>query len=226
MNANDSLAVELRFLPASNARTWDNVLEALITWVPALRPATVLRLADPEQREQPWSPLLRSAICQACAASVKNGWLLAAESGPVGAITIDIRSKELRCSLALPRLDKSPIDAMLGLLALLHPIHRPAVAMAFDLNNRVDSELVMQGLDGLSQLPPLLFFDESSATAVGGAAYIRTAPCPVRSAPDGLILELHPNFWEPQTENDRIRISAVERHFGISPGTPLVLLDT
>jgi hypothetical protein len=225
MSSTDSLALELRFRPTGQAETCERLLAAIVAWAPSLRPATVLRLADPEQREQPWSPSLCSTICQACAESVQDGWLLAAADGPIGAITLDIHRKELRCSLAMPRMAGNLIDALLSLLETLQSSYGPAVAMAFDLKNSVDSELVLQGLSGLTQLPPLFYLDWRSVAIAEGVDHVRMAPCIVLDAPGGLLLELRADPWQPLTNNDRIRIAAVERHLGMAPGKPLVLLE-
>jgi hypothetical protein len=225
MSSVESLALELRFRHTADAKTWQRLLEAIIAFAPSLRPATVLRLADPEQREQPWSPSLQSAICQACSAGLKDGWLLGAAGGPIGAITLDVRRLEVRCSLAMPRMAGSLIDTLVRFLETLVTVYGLALALAFDLTNSVDSELLLQGLSGITQASPLLYFDWDAVAVAGGVDRVRMTPCRVLNAPGGLLLVLRTDPWVPLTKEDRNRIAAVERHLGMAPERPLVLLE-
>lgn len=223
----DALGLELRFRrnADADADAWSRTLDRIAGWNAALRPLNAVRLDDPEQRYLPWTRAMADAIAQACEAGNIAGWMLTGPGDGPGAITLQIGGDQLRLSLALPRPACSLPNALRELLDALNPQQSPALAMAFDLFDQTDAEVVCQGLHGIDRITPLVYLDIAAIHRAGGRQYVLAAPCAVTPAQGGLLLEVESDPWRTPREQRLQRASAVARHFGIRPGHPLILWD-
>lgn len=228
MSLDDALGLELRFRREArdDADTWARALTSIAAWNAALRPVNALRLNDPDQQCIPWTPAVADAIIRACAAGGPAGWMLNGPDDGPGAIKLHIGGDEVQISLALPRPGRSLPDALRDLLYSLNGHRHLAVAMAFDLNDRADAELVLQGLHGIDRIAPLVYLDEAAIRCAGGRQHVLAAPCVVGPAPGGLLLEVEADPWRAHRDARLQRAAAVARYLGIRPGNPLVLVET
>jgi len=82
--------------------------------------------------------------------------------------------------------------------------------------------VVMQGMAGLMQIPPLLYLDCEAAEVAGGAAFLRGAPCTAVDVTGGLVLISRPDPFQPRRA-ELARAQAVQEYLGVSRDNPLVL---
>jgi len=217
------LGIELRFRPHSDPLVWARVVERVTAWQPLLRPAWVQQLSNPTVPEPiSWSEALKAELASKCASAPGTGWTLMAETGPVGAISFDVRRLEVFVSIAVPRPSEPLPESFFRLLHTLLDVHPPALGMLVDLNSRLDAEVVMQGLGGIAQVSPLLYLDALAVEAAGGADRLRAAPCDVINAPGGgLLLIVRPDPWAQMTADDTKRVKAVQHYLRMSPNRPV-----
>jgi hypothetical protein len=217
------LDVDLRFRPNSDALQWRRVFAGLVEWEPLLKPIAWLDATDPDQVRYPWSEQAAAELFALCAAHTPMVRVVEAGSDGTGAITVRVRKSEVVMLVALPRPTEPLHRYSLKLLECLRTAHQPAIGMLFDLDSKHDAEVIFQGLRGLYQVPPYLFFDSAAVDAVGRDR-IESAPCIVLEAPGGgVLLVSRPDPWARRIGDELWRARAVEQHLGVSKRTPLIL---
>ena len=154
------LDIELRLRPNGSPAPWEAVLAALMDWNVQLEPTHVDRLSDLDAGEapEPWTPVLAARLAQRCAEGGHFAWELMREDDDDVGLSVSGRDHEIQLSLALADPPSDLRDYFLGLLRVFPPAMLPALAMLFDRYSD-DAECVMQGLRGVSIVPPMLYLD-------------------------------------------------------------------
>lgn len=192
------LGVELRFRPLDAERLRET-LEALLRWEPGLAPGLVDRLSDLDaEGPEPWRDELWGLLAERCARGERVGWSLFSADG-LAALNVGCGPEEVTMSVTVPRGDGDPEERLRALVESA----APALGMVVE-RDTPDDELILQGLDGLESLPPLLYVDRDAAERFGGLEHVRSAPCPSEELGDGVLLRV--------TESAR---DDVRRHLGI-----------
>jgi hypothetical protein len=220
------LDIELRLRPNGSPAAWEAMLAALMDWNAQLVPTHVDRLSDLDAGEapEPWTAVLAARLAQRCAKGGHFAWELMREDDDDVGLSVSGRAHEIQLSLALADPPSDLRDYFFGLLRVLPPARQPALAMLFDRYSD-DAECVMQGLRGVSIVPPMLYLDAQAIATAGGAAHLRAAPCRIADGPaGGILLVMRASIWKHPSASDRKTIVAVAQHLGITPANPLVLI--
>ena len=224
------LGIELRFRAGPPPQAWEGVLQATLAWAPQLQPTHVDRLSDMDALEaEPWSTGRVSELARRLANESNLAWMLFQADTEVAGITMRRKEDEVEMSIRLPWQSEKPSassgvrDELLRLLHALESSVCPALGMAYDANSP-DAEMIMQGMRGLKDIPPLLYLDAGSAACAGGIERLRRAPCETLDAPcGGILLVIRPLPWGPPSPEEQNVIIAVKNYLEITPDKPLVL---
>ena len=220
----DILGIELRFLHNTFSELWVQTLNTIFVWDPSLLPTHIDRLSDIDAKEaEPWSRSLIEEIAQRCATKQRFAWMLFREDeGEIG-MSIALREDEVEMSMGLKRPTIDLVDYFQNLLIALEGKISPMLGMLFDRNSP-NAELVMQGLRGLKDVPPLLYLDAQAIEIAGGIDWLRTSPCEKIDMPgSGLLLVTRLPWGNPSPE-ERRNIKALKQFLGIANSNPLVLI--
>ncbi len=224
------LGIELRFRAGPLPQVWKGVLQAVLAWAPELQPTHVDRLSDMDALEaEPWSVGRISELANRLTNEINLAWMLFRADDEVAGVAMRRKGDEVEMSIRLPWHSKEQLtssylhDEFLRLLRALESSVCPALGMAYDAHSS-DAELIMQGLRGLKDIPPLLYLDAGSAARAGGIERLRRAPCETLDAPcGGILLVIRPLPWGPPTQEEQQPINAVRVYLGVTTGKPLVL---
>ena len=214
------LAIDLCIRPGPPATTWRQALEDVWDWQPRLRPVLAHPLVPTEGDDpRPWTEQDLERLADLLAATDEGSWQLTGQQGSMYALR-----GRVRCRLTLTfGLAEEPASVALA-EAVDHSLHHcPALAMAFDPASD-DGELVMDGLHGLRRLAPAVFLDADAVQRLGGEKWVMSAPCPVREAAGGLLLEVRPLGCHELSDPCMARAHEVADHLGVSAATPLIFL--
>ncbi len=225
MSAEDRLLrVELRYRLGLPAADWRRVLDALLAWEPSLRPQRLDRLSDPASLEQEdWNDAFWAELAHRLAGDGEVSWLLSRLDDERVGMMASRTPAEVELSVGVRPDALGPRRQIESLLAVLAQVSLPALAMAC-AGGTPDAEVVLQGLRGLKQAPPLLYLDRRAAALAGGYDRLLAAPCEAAAVPGGVLLVVRPAFWWPPAAGDAALGDAVARYLGLTPDHPLVLL--
>ncbi len=227
MSPTETLCVGLRFRPDPDPAAWRRTFDALVAWDGALAPTNVHRRDDPEASpDEPWSDALWPQLARRAARDRWWSWGLERREGAGTSIDVGRGELEHEVDVALNRPAAGDVAARVGdLLAEIRDRGgvAPALALVYDCDGP-DAELAMQGLRGLSEVPPLLYLDARAVERAGGRHRVVGAPARVIEVPGGGLILVTRDPWAPPSGQAAAAVRAARAWLGIGDDEPLVLL--
>jgi hypothetical protein len=194
------LAVDMSFRSRADIPLWEAALHSLIEVDPGFDPARLERHRLEPGEPEPWSDAFIPELARLCSTSTPTMWRVFRE-GDSRSLTVSANQNEVKLTLTLPS-PGEPTARFLEVIDACPSDLRPVLATGFEPSSADDTELLLQGLDGLRQVPPLLYLDCAAVERLGRAS-LESSPCEVRRLDHGAVLLVtRAAPLEPPTEAD------------------------
>jgi hypothetical protein len=219
------LSFQLRFRPAADAALWRRVNETILRWDDRLALRHVKQASGPDPDvDDAWSAARAEQLAALTAGPDRFMWIIFSGEGEDHGINVLGKSIEVAYSIKIPWPKDPPKDRFVALLDVLSGVRLPALAMVYDHETK-DQALVMEGLKGLTRIPPLAYLDADAAQRAGGSAKLHAAPAPaeVTDIAGGVLVASRKELKGETTAAERKQLAAIARHLGITEVHPLVL---
>ncbi len=180
------LRIELDFSPGRSADRFRRALLEIVAWRRELAPRSLERSSDADAPAEPeiWTDARWDDVAMLAAGDAPRSWSLFASDA---ALVVARERASTRISIVLPRPADDPFTLLASLLGELGTRDVPALAMAFDPESR-DERFILQGIERLDDVPPILFLEGRLLASVGGAERLLSAAPEARSVAGGVLV--------------------------------------
>lgn len=183
--------IKLCFRLDGTAERYAAVFRAALALRPELQPIELERSSD--HPKEPWIDARWSDVAAMCVRDEMEAWWLWANRSSIIARR---KADQVEIELSLERGPRDPADELAMLIDMLGERNGPALAMAFDIESKLDGLFAWQGLDNLADVPPVLFIDWAIVGALGNATALRMF-ANVQRVKGGLLAIVRPVFGKP-----------------------------
>ncbi len=206
--------LSLRFRPGAAA--WAEVWKALAEQSDALEPTHVVRVSEPASTAATrWTEALAEELERSLSAGQPVDWSLSPRE-PNASIRVRFMRRQVFVDIQL-RWDVPSASALLRSWIAAMPVAL-GPAMAFAFGRMRDEHQSQDGLDGLTDVPPVLYLD-GRAVDVVGRVRLEAAPCRIEPLRGGLLLVCEDDL-RLSTSNEAYALRrAMAAHLGWEYGT-------